>query len=58
MMRLGKFVQQAAFLPRRVRYLGDGMVHPVGVVAPGQVGLVQPLSQHLNNKESAHGWDY
>ena len=57
-MRLGKFVQQAAFLPRRVRYLGDGMVHPVGVVDPGQVGLVQPLSQHLNNKERAHGWDY
>jgi hypothetical protein len=39
-------IEPALFLGR-IRYLGDGVVHPVGVVDPGQVGLVQSLSQHL-----------
>jgi hypothetical protein len=45
-VRLREVIEPTLFLGR-IRYLGDGVVHPMGVVDPGQVGLVQPLSQHL-----------
>jgi hypothetical protein len=52
-MWLGEVVEAALF-PWRVRYLGDGVVHPVRVVDPGQIGLVEPFSQHLPEKKGLY----
>ena len=49
-MRPGEVVV-ATLLAGRVGDEGNGVVHPVSVVDPGQVRLVQALVQHLNIKK-------